>query len=163
MRMTWVCVTVACAAVITGCGSASTGQVSPDAVMKMAHNFAGPNPKFLERDFLVKGADGRYRVMPMFIACKPEGGCEAIALDGASYTDMQDFVDDSKLIKPGDEVFGTADLTSPGSPKSRTETFTKHVTPPWVWYVSGGALVVLLIAGAVWLEAWTRRRHRVEE
>lgn len=133
-----------------------------DAVMKTTHSFAGPNPKFGERAVLVKGTDGVNHFMPMLIACKPEGGCVAIALDGASYTDLQDFVDDSKLIKPGDEVFGTADLTSPGSPQNRAETFTKHVTPPWVWYVGGGVLLVLSVVGAVWLEARTRHRRADE-
>lgn len=49
---------------------------------------------------LVKKADdGSFRWMPMVVACKPEGGCEVVAPDGARYPDLQAFVDDSKLIK----------------------------------------------------------------
>lgn len=100
--------------------------------------------------------------MSMFIACKPDGGCEAIAPDGAAYTDLQEFVDDSKLIKPDDKVIGINDITAPGSSQRPIETFTKRVTPPWVWFVVVGALLALLVVVVLWRQARTRRRRADE-
>jgi hypothetical protein len=162
VRMTWLFLAVVCAATAAGCGSASTGQVSPDAVINTVESFAGPNAEVSQSQVLVTDADsGNRRWIPVFVACKPEGGCEVITPDGAGYPDLQAFVDDSKLIKSGDRVLGNVNMTSPGEPV-RTETFTKRAVLPWAWYVGGGALLVLLLVVAVWLATRTRRR-RVEE
>jgi hypothetical protein len=133
-----------------------------DAATNKAQGFAGPNPKILEQNIMIKSADGTYHFMPMFIACRPDGDCKAFALDGEGYSDLQEFVDDSKLIEPGDQVIGPTDLTSPGSPQRHLETFTKRVIPPRVWYAGGGALLVLLVVVALWRQARTRRRRADE-
>lgn len=161
-RIGWLFVGAVCVATIAGCGSASTGRVSSDAVITTVRDFAGPDAKVYRSQVLIQQADdGSMRWMPMVVACRPEGGCEVVAPDGAGYADLQAFVDDTQLLKPGDKVLGAANITSPGEPV-RAATFTKGASLPWVWYAGGGALLVLLLA-AVWLMVRARRRRRADE
>jgi hypothetical protein len=158
-RRGWLFVAVVCAATVAGCGSESTGETSPDAVIKTVRTFAGPNAKVYQSRVLVNPDTGGLRWMPMVVACKPEDDCEVIAPDGAGYPDLQAFVDDSKLLKSGDEVGGDANITSPGEP-TRFVTFRRADTPPWGWYAGGSALLALLIV--VLLVSRMRRRRQAD-
>jgi hypothetical protein len=146
------------AATVAGCGSSSTGRISADAVHEEVRDFAGPDAKLYASQVQIKDADdGKWRSITVFTACKPEGGCEIVAPDGAGYPDFQHFVDDTKLINRGDEVLANADMTSPKA-SARLETFKKSAIPAWAWYAGGGALVVVLLLTAIWLGRKMRRR-----
>ncbi|MEQ4726200.1 hypothetical protein [Nonomuraea sp. B19D2] len=161
-RKGWMLVAVVCAVAIAGCGTASTGQTSPDAVIKTVEDFAGPDAKVYSRRVLVENADdGQSRWMPMVVACKPEGGCQVVAPDGVGYADFQSFINDTKLIKPGDKVLGAANITSPGEPL-QPKTFTKRAHVPWALY-AGFALLVLLVAVWLILQDFRRRRTGADE
>ncbi|UJW30520.1 hypothetical protein L3Q67_35785 [Saccharothrix sp. AJ9571] len=158
--MTWLVLVIAC--VVAGCGPGSTGRASPDAVIKAVESFAGPDAQVYQNRVLVHPPDGEMSWLSLVVACKPGGGCVVVAPDGASYPDLEAFVDDTELIEPGASVRGNADLAFPDK-DVRSETFTK--TDPWMqgWYIGGGALLVVLVVAVVWLIVRTRRRRREAE
>ncbi|QWF84541.1 hypothetical protein [Amycolatopsis sp. CA-230715] len=162
MRVRWLVLVAVCAASLAGCGSDSTGRVSADAVKKAVTGFGGPDAKAYQSRVLVKDVEsGEMRWLPMVVACEPGGGCEVVAPDGAGYPDLEEFTEDSKLLKPGDEVLGAANITSPGE-SVRTATYVKGSGLAWVWYTGGGAALVLL-GGAVSLVVRARRRRKEGE
>ncbi|MEU6713945.1 hypothetical protein ABZ897_20950 [Nonomuraea sp. NPDC046802] len=161
-RKGWMFVAVVCAAAIGGCGTASIGQTSPDAVTKTVYDIAGLDGKVYGRRVLVENADdGKSRWMSLVVACKREGGCQVVAPDGVGYPNFQAFLNDTKLIKPGDRVLGAANITSPGEPL-QAKTFTKRADEPLALY-AGFALLVLLVAVWLILQDFRRRRTGADE
>lgn len=160
-RMTWLFAVVACAAMVAGCGSASTGHVSADAVFKTAHDFAGPHAKVGTDGLLVMDPGSKkVNVMWIFYTCKPEGGCEWIAPDGVAYPNLRAFVDDTEFLKPGATVSGHATMTAPGKP-GRDVSLTKHARTPWNAYAGiGGLLLALLILAGMALILVRGRRAK---
>jgi hypothetical protein len=161
-RLWWLVVLPVFVVAIAGCGSDSTGENSPRAVVNTVQSFApGPDAKIYRSQMIVQGAEGGdLLTLPMVVACKPEGDCLLVAPDGAGYPDVATFVDDTKLLEPGDRALGNANITDPGAPV-RSETFTKSADLTWLWYVGGGVLV--LLAAAVWLVIRMRRRREDNE
>jgi hypothetical protein len=154
--------TVAWTATVVGCGSESTGRTSVDAVSETAHEFGGPNVKLYASDTLVRSVDGEWRHVTVITACKPEGGCTIIAPDGVSYPDVQHFVDDNKVIKPGEKVVANANLGTPDKPLKIKE-FTKSTGRPWVRYAGAAALAVVVLLVGVGLIPMRRRRREEQD
>ena len=153
-----VLVVLVVVALITLRGSSSTGRISADAVRDEVRDFAGADAKLYASQAQIEDADdGTWRSITVFTACKPAGGCEIVAPDGAGYPDFQHFVDDTELIDRGDEVLANADMTSPGA-STRLATFKKSAVPAWARYAGGGALAIILLLTAIWLVRKTRRR-----
>jgi hypothetical protein len=151
-------VLVLCLLALAGCGSTSTGDESPKAVSATATDFAGADGKLYKATAMVNPADGgKVRALNLVVACKPDGTCEIVAPDGAAYPGLQAMVDDTRLLKAGDEVLGAANITSPGQPVD-LKTFTR-TGPPWLWIGVGVGLAIVLVAGLLVLLARRRRRQ----
>jgi hypothetical protein len=158
VRGTWLFLAVVYAVVPAGCGSDSTGKVSGKAMRASAENFAGPDGKFSAEVLMVQYVgDEAIRPMTVVVACRPAGGgCELIAPDGAAYSDLREFVDDTELLDSGDSVHGNVNLAAPGEPE-RYETVTKRDDQPWGWYVASGGALLVLVALVIVAVRWSRR------
>lgn len=147
-----------CAAAVAACGSSSTGQLSPDAVTDKVSGMAGPEGKVYTHEAILKPADGGENTkLLVIIVCPPSEDCTLVGRDGATYPDMQTFVDESDDVAPGDEVFANADPTNPDA-KPELALYTKNDGVAWGWYAGGGALLVLLMLTG-WLVISRRRRR----
>ncbi|MCR6484357.1 hypothetical protein M8542_16155 [Amycolatopsis sp. OK19-0408] len=152
------------AVALAGCGqdSASTGTVSADAVIRSVTAFAGEGADVSHVNALWKQAEsGDVSLLNLIIACKPgTRDCLLVAPDGAGYPSFAEFVDDTKLLKPGDTVSVLAGL--PDKPdNSRTEELTKSDPDIAWWTVLGVVAAGLVVAGLlVFVPLWLVRRIR---
>lgn len=144
--------------VVAACGPSSE-PLSSDAVADKVRGIAGPDGKVYSHDAILRraggGADGTLLVV---VACPAGGDCTLVGRDGATYPDMQTFVDESDDVAPGDEVFANADPTNPDA-KPELALYTKSGGLAWGWYAGGATLLVLLIATG-WLAIRRRRRAK---
>ncbi|WIY05231.1 hypothetical protein QRX60_15795 [Amycolatopsis mongoliensis] len=155
------------AVVLAGCGpeSASTGRPSADAIIGTVEGFAGKDADVSHINVLRKQAkNGDVSVVDLVIACKPgTRDCLLVAPDGAGYPSLADFVDDTKLLEPGDTISGAAGI--PAHPVARqSETVVKSDPDVSAWtavgvVVAGLVVAALVVIAVVWLIRRPRRRR----
>ena len=158
-------------AVVAGCGkeSASTGRPSGDAVIKTVTGFAGEDADVHWINVLWKQAKrDDVQVLRLVIACKPgTHDCLLVAPDGAGYANLGDFVEDTKLLEPGDTISSAGGL--PNNPdNSKTETQIKdddsYQEPTIAGFWAGTIVCILLAVGLIavvvlWLVRKSRNRR----
>jgi hypothetical protein len=152
------------AVVLAGCGreSASTGHPSGHAIINTVEGFAGKDAEVSHINVLRKAAaTGDVSTVDLIIACKPgTRDCLLVAPDGAGYPNLADFVNDTKLLQPGDTITGAGGL--PAEPDTaQTETVTKTDSVDPAWTVAGVAAAGVVVAAIVVFAAlWLARRAR---
>lgn len=146
---------------VAGCGSESTGHKSADAVVGTANSFAGRHAPVSTVNALWDdhGAGG-LRLLRLSIVCKGKTrDCLLVAPDGAGYAGLEDLVDDTKLIKPGDSLSAAGGLPSKVD-TAHMETYTKSDSLTAVWTVVAGVVAAVAVAfGAIMAFRRTRQRR----
>ncbi|WP_410655750.1 hypothetical protein [Amycolatopsis sp. lyj-112] len=145
------------AVAVAGCSkeSASTGRSSGDAVIDTVTGFAGEDADVSWINVLWEQAkSGDREFLRLVIACKPgTRECLLVAPDGAGYANLEDFVEDTKLLKPGDTISGAGGI--PNSPDtSKTETQTKHDDNDNAGFWAGTIACILLAAALIAVSVW---------
>ncbi|MEU8638459.1 hypothetical protein AB0C38_40285 [Amycolatopsis sp. NPDC048633] len=152
------------AVVLVGCTQepASTGRVSAAAIISTVEGFAGKDAAVSHINVLRKEAkNGEVSFVDLAIACKPgTRDCLLVAPDGAGYPNLADFVDDTKLLEPGDTISGAGGIpTHPDTAQS--ETITKNDPADAAWTVVGLSAAGLVVAAlVVFVALWLVRRAR---
>ncbi|WP_206785310.1 hypothetical protein [Amycolatopsis sp. MtRt-6] len=111
-------------------------------MIKSVETFAGQDPQLSTVNLLAhREWHNDVDFVPMVIACKRgTRDCLLVAPDGAGYHSLEEFVDDTTLLKPGDRVSGPSGL--PDAPdNARVEELTKSDPTAAPWIVVGFAVV----------------------
>jgi hypothetical protein len=112
------------------------------AARAAAEDFGGT---LYERLILVKHADGRLELVPLYVAQKSKTDALLIDAEGGTYQDLADFRDNNDVLTAEDLVMLPEKLTAvPGEGRIVT-VYGRTSTNPLPWFLGGGAVIVLLI------------------
>lgn len=149
-RTICVAVVASFAVLLTSVGTASAAAPTPCAEEQHGHVF--------EQPIFVEHAGGDMDVTVVFLVCAPSGTVNIVDGKGGTYTDLDDFREHNTLFTAEDQLSLPKDF--PSVQESRhivLITVSGHTTSTrWVWWVVGGATLIVLAGVALWLRA----RHR---
>lgn len=143
--------------------AAASGAQAPSVTQQT--RCGSPGEVYAQKVFVTRkdDRDGPLDSITLFLVCKPDGVVVIVDHEGHDYRDLGDFRANNEILSEDDEITLPRDFPSvdrPGEPELKLMTVSgkTHSTPSWLWWLAGGSLLTVIIAGggALWLRAHRR-------